>query len=57
VIIIKRVDLGAMSEEKSGDLYRPGELQLPLAVALGMDEGWIACDQGLEFPIMPRLAI
>jgi hypothetical protein len=44
VIIIERVNLGAMSEEKSGDLYRPGELQLPLAaVAFDMDEGWIAC--------------
>jgi hypothetical protein len=58
VIIIERVNLGAMSQEKSGDLHRPGELQLPLAVAaLGMDEVWIACDQGREFPIMPRLAI
>jgi hypothetical protein len=51
VIIIERVNLGAMPEEKSGDLYRPGELQLPLAVAaFGMDEGWIDCDQGREFP-------
>jgi hypothetical protein len=33
VIIIERVNLGAMPEEKSGDLYRLGELQLPLAVA------------------------
>jgi hypothetical protein len=51
VIIIERVNLGAMPEEKSGDLYRLGELQLPLAVAaFGMDEGWIVCDQGREFP-------
>jgi hypothetical protein len=51
VIIIERVNLGAMPEEKSGDLYRPGELQLPLAVAaFGMDEGWIVCDQGRGSP-------
>jgi hypothetical protein len=30
VIIIELVNLGAMSEEKSGDLYRPGELRLRL---------------------------
>jgi hypothetical protein len=47
----ERVNLGAVPEEKSGDLYRPGELQLPLAVAaFGMDEGWIVCDQGRGSP-------
>jgi hypothetical protein len=51
VIIVERINLGAMFEEKSGDLYRPGEMQRPFAVAaFGMDEGWIACDQGGEFP-------
>jgi hypothetical protein len=51
VLLWSRVNLGAMPEKKSGDLYRPGEFQLPLTVAaFGMDEGWIVCDQGREFP-------
>ena len=49
VIVIERVNLGAMFEQKSGDWDRAGEMQGPLAVAaLGMDEGRIACDQGHE---------
>ncbi len=45
VIFIESVDLGAMFEQKAGDLNRAGEMQRPLAVAaLGMDERWIACD-------------
>src|SRR4029453_3346866 len=45
VILIESVDLGAMFEQKAGDLNRAGEMQRPLAVAaLGMDERWIACD-------------
>ena len=49
VIIVERVDLGAMLEQKSGDLDRAGEMQRPLAVAaLGMDERRIARDQGRE---------
>ena len=45
VILVERVNLGAMFEQKSGDLDRAGKMQRPLAVAaFGMDEGWIACD-------------
>ena len=57
MIIIERVNLGAMPEEKSGDLYRPGELQLPLAVAaLGTRDGSSAI-KAASSPIMPRFAI
>jgi hypothetical protein len=49
VIIIERVDLGAVFEQKSGDWNRAGEMQRPLAVtALGMNEGGIACDRRHE---------
>ena len=49
VIFVERVNLGAMLDQKSGDLDRAGEMQRPLAVAaLGMDEGRIARDQGRE---------
>jgi len=45
VIVIERVNLSAMLEQKSGDLDRAGEMQRPLAVAaFGMNEGRIACD-------------
>src|SRR5262245_66161402 len=44
VIVIERVNLGAMIEQKASDLDRAGEMQRPLAVAtFGMDERWIAC--------------
>ena len=49
VIIIWRVNLGAMLEQKSGNLDRAGEMQRALAVAaLRMDEGWVAGNQGRE---------
>jgi len=42
-------DVGAMLDQKSGDLDRAGEMQRPLAVAtLGVDECRIAGDQSCE---------
>ncbi len=49
VVIVARVDLGAVIEQKSRDLDRACEMQRPLAVAaFGMDEGRIVGDQGRE---------
>jgi hypothetical protein len=49
VVVVARVDLGAVLEQKSRDLDRAREMQRPLAVAaFGMDEGCIACDQSRE---------
>src|SRR5580704_10854415 len=49
VIVVKRVDLGAMLDQKSGDFDRAGEMQRPLAVAaFGMDKSRIAGDQSRE---------
>jgi Na+/proline symporter len=46
VIIVERIDLGALSEQEAGDLHRAGETHRPLSVAaLGRDQGWLARDK------------
>jgi hypothetical protein len=45
VIVIERINLGAMFEQKLSDLDGACEVQRPLAIAaFSMDERWITCD-------------
>src|SRR5262245_9266632 len=56
VIIIKRINLGAMVEQESSDFNGAREMQRPLAIAtFCMDEGRITCDQGRQLWQHPKI--